>query len=197
MNVPRETINRLRGERTVAPLRVSSGEFRAIEKGVKTAARLLMLPANSVVRPGNWLGVDFDTGRARFHHGTTGVLRARCRMPSGQTRAVSITPKMKPGDLFWLSLKGCCITTIPWCLEVTQVNPARVQDITAAGALNEGVFYFPQYDSEEGPRGWFRSRWDSRHPTRREARWDRNPWVWVVEFRIHGQNVVDFLEGLT
>ena len=67
-------------------------------------------------------------------------------------------------------------------LEVTGVRVERLQAISDADALAEGVEHLPQC---VGPgidhRTSYVALWDSLNAKR--APWASNPWVWVVEFR--------------
>ena len=66
-------------------------------------------------------------------------------------------------------------------LEVTGVRVERVQDISHRDALAEGVSYdVSQDDGAPVPR--FQKLWDSIN-AKRGYSWDKNPWVWVVEFK--------------
>lgn len=62
-------------------------------------------------------------------------------------------------------------------LEITNIRVERVQDISGADAIAEGV------EQGYGLRhvGFYQDIWDSingkKHP------WSSNPWVWVVEFK--------------
>ena len=83
-------------------------------------------------------------------------------------------------------------------LEITEVRVERLQDISEADALVEGIAYGPTCD-EEGRGGgyhWNRTHEDEDvYPTAVQAyrqlwmgingadSWDANPWVWVVSFR--------------
>lgn len=60
-------------------------------------------------------------------------------------------------------------------LEVTGVRVERLQDISDADALAEGVAGHP-----DGPWHAYRSLWTLINGA---GSWDANPWVWVVEFR--------------
>jgi hypothetical protein len=66
-------------------------------------------------------------------------------------------------------------------LEITGIGVERVQDITEAGALAEGVTKLyrgcTRYDGEA--RGTFQYLWDTLHP----GSWNKNPLVWVLSFR--------------
>jgi hypothetical protein len=60
-------------------------------------------------------------------------------------------------------------------MEITGVRAERVQDITDAGAEAEGA--------QNGNVAVFAALWDSINDSRGTG-WDRNPWVWVVEFKV-------------
>lgn len=66
-------------------------------------------------------------------------------------------------------------------LEITGVRVERVQEISHKEALAEGV---PYDVSKPGgsPLSSFHSLWDSIN-AKRGFGWDKNPWVWVIEFR--------------
>lgn len=83
-------------------------------------------------------------------------------------------------------------------MEITNVRVERVQEITIDDAKAEGI---PEYENEFDPfhsyrsEAWddmFRNRstvgnfawyWDEIHKKHPERQWDKNPWVWVVEFK--------------
>lgn len=69
-------------------------------------------------------------------------------------------------------------------LEITRVRVERVHDISEADAIAEGVEppdpkkVFPTF----GPaRHAYRELWDSLHS--KANQWEKNPWVWVLEFK--------------
>ncbi len=68
-------------------------------------------------------------------------------------------------------------------LEITQVRVERLQSISEADALSEGVAY-PQLPDNQldtmRARTWFRGLWETIHGY---GSWDVNPWVWVIEFK--------------
>lgn len=83
-------------------------------------------------------------------------------------------------------------------LEITEVRVERLQDISEADAMAEGITYGPTCDTEGRSGGfhWDRTREDEdTYPTAAQAyrqlwmgingpgSWDANPWVWVVEFK--------------
>ena len=71
-------------------------------------------------------------------------------------------------------------------LEITAVRVERLQDITEAQALAEGIALHPGggHHVEDGKHHWaspidsFARLWSSVG-----GDWDANPWVWVVEFK--------------
>lgn len=79
-------------------------------------------------------------------------------------------------------------------LEITDIRVERLQDISEADAQAEG---YPLAFEKMGtpapdPRYWFTSLWETINgPTA----WIDNPWVWVVEFTPHQQNIDDFLQA--
>lgn len=77
-------------------------------------------------------------------------------------------------------------------LEVTEVRVQRLQDISEADALAEGVYSVqcndlgtevPYYRSLHEPRDLYRMLWDSINGKTPGAAWADNPWVWVVSFK--------------
>lgn len=188
MNVPRETnFNRPGAKRTVRPLRLPADLVEAIERGQKTTHRFPVGPLNSLVRPGNFAGLDLESGRRRGYVGGQVELRARCRFESGDVRAVSVTSQIQRGDLYWVAArsgtKHRTLRTSRLTLEVVGVDVVRLQDIDGVSARLEGFA-----DVEQ-----FRVRWDR---SRRGADyWRLNPWVWVVRFNTHAGGVLDLFAG--
>jgi len=89
----------------------------------------------------------------------------------------------------WVSKRRPSIHMPRWAsriaLEITGVRVERLQDITEEGAKAEGLIGIK--GSEESP--WFTTPisefhdlWDSIY--RGDCRWDANPWIWDVEFRV-------------
>ena len=83
-------------------------------------------------------------------------------------------------------------------LEIVSVRAERVQDISYADALSEGMNDYAAAITEglnaigetpeqtarrlEWPQRQYRSLWDELNAARGHG-WDANPWVWVIEFR--------------
>lgn len=61
-------------------------------------------------------------------------------------------------------------------LEITAVRAERLQGISEQDATAEGY----ASDGDESARIWYSSLWDKINGT---GAWDKNPWVWVIEFR--------------
>lgn len=80
-------------------------------------------------------------------------------------------------------------------LELTEVRAERLQEITEADALDEGIIEAPT-DSTGGRMTavqQYRNLWDSINGKPRNTRshhmhpvwtWDTNPWVWVESFKV-------------
>lgn len=70
-------------------------------------------------------------------------------------------------------------------LELTGVRVERLQDITPADCIAEGITYSKRDDDRrltapDGPYQKYARLWDSLHG---KGAWKLNPWVWVLEFR--------------
>jgi hypothetical protein len=89
-------------------------------------------------------------------------------------------------------------------LEITNVRVERLQDIRDADAAAEGIFEFGGlgffgYDKQGTPglhccdtaRDTFECLWQSINGA---DSWDANPWVWVLEFKVHYCNVDELLK---
>lgn len=65
-------------------------------------------------------------------------------------------------------------------LEITGVRVERLQDISDADAIAEGVERPATGLPICGPRTWYRVLWESINGA---GSWEPNPWVWVVSFK--------------
>jgi hypothetical protein len=67
-------------------------------------------------------------------------------------------------------------------LEITDIRVERVQDITPEDALKEG---FCNYGTDVDTLDAFCEAWQKLN-AKRGYPWEKNPWVWVVLFRVVG-----------
>jgi len=67
-------------------------------------------------------------------------------------------------------------------LEITGVRVQRLQSITEADAVKEGIAPYEEAIGNPEPQATFANLWDKingkRHP------WASNPWCWVIEFKV-------------
>jgi hypothetical protein len=72
-------------------------------------------------------------------------------------------------------------------LEVTGVNVERLQDISEADAVREGVYCFRDSDDDDrSPRDLFAALWRHLHGP---DSWDANPFVSAISFTVHKCNI--------
>ena len=69
-------------------------------------------------------------------------------------------------------------------LEITNIRVERLTDISVEDARAEGVTPVGVEGDGRRWRGGFRDLWDSIY-SKKGMGWDRNPWVWVVEFNLN------------
>ena len=75
-------------------------------------------------------------------------------------------------------------------LEVVSVKVERLQDISEADAIAEGVDYCSEFNHDEckyGSYGYqcaFERLWDSIYGKKPGCSWIDNPWVWACEFKV-------------
>ena len=93
-------------------------------------------------------------------------------------------PYGKPGDRLWVASEIPGPRTPRILLEITDVRVERLQDISEADAMAEGVHYSLLEKIQAGQDRWarhaYKKLWESIHGP---GSWDLNPWVWVVEFK--------------
>lgn len=64
-------------------------------------------------------------------------------------------------------------------LKVVNVRVQRLQDVTRGDCMAEGC-PFPNMADGPSPRDWYTKLWGDING---KGSWERNPWVWVVEFK--------------
>lgn len=137
-------------------------------------------------------------------------------------------PKQRPHDLddLYYRADGDCCQQIPECaclevgkpkwrpsihmprwasrltLRITDVRVERVQDISEADAIAEGIDWQPGYCTPAVETFW--GLWDSINANRKDKAgnllpysWDDNPWVWALTFEAIHQNVDQVMQGST
>lgn len=88
----------------------------------------------------------------------------------------------KPIDRQWKPSIFMPRTASRITLEITGIRAERVQDITSASAIAEGIGV-DDGQMRETPN--FRELWDSINAKRAKGiyAWVNNPWVWVIQFK--------------
>ena len=160
--------------------------------GVKQTTRRIITADNSEVQPGTFEGLRLETGRARPYQPRP-ELRAQCVFESGRVRVVSVFPTVKPGDLFWskagrFGARNASTQT----LRVMRVRLGRVQDMTEADAVLEGVAFLPKRFAARGhdPRVMFGMLWNDING---DHSWAENPWVWIYDYHAFDMNIDAYL----
>lgn len=76
-------------------------------------------------------------------------------------------------------------------LEITRVRAERLQDISGPDCWAEGIASSWDCEKYGSVVECYRDMWESTHGI---GSWDRNPWVWAVEFqRVEGDGVSQYL----
>lgn len=80
-------------------------------------------------------------------------------------------------------------------LKITSVRVERIQDISEEDAKKEGVSFLrdaPDCDETLTEKQLFECLWDSVYP----ESWDKNQWVWVIDFEVIYKNIDRVLEEM-
>lgn len=196
-NVPRRTNGA--GPR-VSPILFRAAMVQASEAGAKDTTRRIITASNSRLNYGVFSGLDLEAARAVRDEGPP-HLAAPCTYPrkqfrgdvTGETqrRIVAVRPRVQVGDLFWgktgrFGSRAKSTATY----EVLAVDVGRVQDMTHAEAMREGVQHVevPKRVASHAltPREVFAWLWDHINGA---GSWASNPWVWVYRYRMFARNV--------
>ncbi len=177
----------------VIPLTFRPDMLKANRLGQKWQTRRLVKSSNTRVAPGVFEGVDLSTGRARRASETLTEIRAQCRSSNlardpivSPPRVVTLSPRVQPGDLLWARLPRGRRVDSRQTLTVQGVRGCRVQDMTDADALAEGIVQVKEYAATLSPRARYALLWDAINGA---GSWALNPWVWVYEYSVRRQNV--------
>lgn len=176
------------------PILFSGAMVRALLEGRKTQTRRVMKPQGMAIAA---------KGAPAYYcpHGEIGdalwVRETYCENNMGDP-VYKATADLEVRDLEWEFGKVRWKPSIympRWAsrltLEITGVRVERLQDISDTDAMAEGVDR-----TNTSLRGYAKERfkrlWQSINGT---DSWDANPWVWVLEFKVHQQNIDDFLKS--
>lgn len=183
------------------PILMSAPMVRAALEGRKTQTRRIVKPHPKVLKNGTWYAPYRDEN---FCYSLGGKQAGWTKCPYGKT-----------GDLLWIREAHAIIhlTGAPtvvyaatdqrswkykpsihmprWAsrftLEITNVRLERLQDISEKDAAVEGY----ASDGDESARIWYAMLWEKING---EGSWAANPWVWVIDFKTHIQNVDNLLK---
>ena len=102
------------------------------------------------------------------HFGLPGdALKVWMRLKAIDRGAGEAGKKYKPTDLL---------------LEITNVRIDRLQEISDNDCVAEGFSLpYPYTQQLSAAHGTYQTFWDITH--KKEDSWDKNPWVWVIEFK--------------
>lgn len=179
------------------PILMSASMVRALLEGRKTQARRIVKPVPShpmhvcpYGKPGDLLWVRESICRAK-EYGGIGYCADTTWYPNyawpWKKDVVSSIHMPR-----WLSRLT---------LEITEVRVERLQDISVEDAEAEGVEELKSYilvgNSIFPPvticwKTGYKRLWESINGA---GSWDANPWVWALTFKVHQQNVDDFLKA--
>lgn len=205
----------LRGQKTQTRRTVKPQPVELMEDGAHTKYAwrrglyaLRMYPSNSAMlahcpygTPGDllWVRETWSVGKCAdglsptcLHIGTWIKDNGGCWYAAGGEPAHPISPKGKVRSSLHMPRWASRLT-----LEVTRVRVERLQDISEADAIGEGMLTVSLPASgpstERGkpsigsnPRRRFEHVWSGINGT---ESWAKNPWVWAVTFDVHETNV--------
>lgn len=128
-------------------MRFAPAMVQAILAGMKTQTRRVMKGTNSRIDRGTikFYQLDFSSGRP---DGQVPVSALRCRTvsPAGDRRSVVVLPRIVPGMMLWprqgQSGRLARRANAPVFMRVASVRAVRLNDISEADALAEGVEVF-------------------------------------------------------
>jgi len=128
------------------------------------------------------IGVDYRAGGSRMQDYALGE---RDNYPWFPSRSFNADQTMRWAPAIHMPRWASRIT-----LEISAVRVERLQDISEADAIAEGIEKTPSgmwslygqsdVDGTYSPRASFRALWESIYGA---GSWEANPWVWVVSFR--------------
>lgn len=155
------------------PILFSGEMVRAILEGRKTQTRRVVKP--QPVSPGDGAYFDAYNGGPQWNWWA----------PDNKQYLAQIIncPYGKPGDRLWVREKiTVARSASSLSLEITNVRVERLQEITFADCIAEGMPPIGPENDPECVRNEFQTGWDSLN-AKHGFSWESNPWVWVIEFK--------------
>lgn len=163
-------------------------------------------------QPGDLLWVReslYRLGRWQQHEDETGERESRWRAAEGICYHADQTELPERNGFSWRSFPSIHMPrrASRLTLELTEVRVERLQDISDADAIAEGIepvftragqkcgWLDYQHEGDgmgycTNPRESYASLWESINA---RGSWELDPWVWCLSFRVHQQNVDAFL----
>lgn len=130
--------------------------YQAIETSLKTQTRRPITPTNCSLTRGTLGQVDFSSGRPDQLQPVSS-LRCRLETAAGDRRSTVIIPRIRASQLLWCRRGQTGMfakrSSAQFLLRVDSVAPVRLNDISEADALAEGVLIFcpPELRADDHP----------------------------------------------
>lgn len=164
------------GSDQLATILFNSAMFRAVVEGRKSQTRRIIKPQEihpDFGRPDMekaWVDNSFGTPCLKVPHLGDEEVMQRIHCPYGYAGDLMVGRETGP------ELRGDGVA-----LEITGVRIERLRDISDEDAVAEGVdLGCPEHEADQPlPTMLFERLWDSIYG---EGAWERNPWVWVINF---------------
>lgn len=137
------------------PLRFSARMAEALSLGLKTQTRRPITATNCHVT-----GAEFDELALDTLHATDTprLLQARAQLPGG-ARTVTVSSRVRTGDLLWPNSPKSSRASVAETIVVRGVRGQRVQDISDADAIAEGVAVYGIGTTAQPIRDVYESAW--------------------------------------
>lgn len=201
---------------TDRPIIFSAPMIRALLADTKTQTRRILKPQPSLIGCGqtSYIGCDDKGHAAPYAVGDRLWVReagnwtggAPCAITGKTIRFFAYAADADPSAFgFFGGKKRSPIHMPRWAsrltLTVTAVRVERLQDISEADAMAEGVgaihhgdgaYYYSAFRDEAHPKNWadpvdaFRDIWNSIHGP---GAWAANPWVVAITFNVERKNI--------
>lgn len=80
-------------------------------------------------------------------------------------------------------------------LEITDIRVERLQDISGEGCIAEGLSsYMREHDACCDLKNQYQALWQRINGV---ESWRANPWVWVIDFKVHHKNFIEMMGAKT